>query len=192
MEDLFSGQLPDGERPDIQLYIFPHLQEFLAVDLREEPPRVLAMRSNEVFDEEFFHSVEAEFSQSIREESDYPFAHLINLPLRLEEIIRGVAMSSILERMGIDPEDDEDIPSVVVFIISGGALALHSEQLIGSLRELLGTTQAEESIISHWENLLTRLVSEENAALQKLNREELSEALRGDSPDYFTLWENRN
>ncbi|MFQ6027126.1 MAG: hypothetical protein ACE5Q6_06520 [Dehalococcoidia bacterium] len=192
MEDLFSGQLPDGERPDIQLYIFPHLQEFLAVDLREEPPRVVSLNSSQVFDEEFFRSVESEFSQSVREESPYTFAHLINFPLRLEEIIRGVAMSSILERLGIDPDDDEELPSVVVFIISGGALAMHSERLIGSLRDLLGGSYTEESVIAKWEGLLTRLVSEENAALQKINREELSEAMRGDTPDYFTLWENRN
>lgn len=192
MDDLFSGQLPDGERPDIQLYIFPHLQEFLAVDLREEPPQVISLRSSEVFDEEFYRAVESEFSQSLREDNSYPFAHLINLPLRMEEVVRGVAMSSILERMGIDPDDDEDIPSVVVFIISGGALALHSEKLIGSLRDLLGDSHTEESVIDHWEGLLTRLVTEENVVLQRLNREELSEALLGDPPDYFTLWENRN
>jgi hypothetical protein len=40
--------------------------------------------------------------------------------------------------------------------------------------------------------LLTRLVTEENVVLQKLNHEELSEALQGATPDYFTLWENRN
>lgn len=192
MEDLFSGQLPDGERPDIQLYIFPHLQEFLAVDLREEPPRIISLRSSEVFDEEFYQSVESEFSQSLREKSSYPFAHLINLPLRLEELVREVAMSSILERMDIDPDDDEEAPSVVVFIISGGALAMHSEKLIGSLRDLLGNSHTEESVIDQWEGLLTQLVTEENVVLQKLNREELSEALQDDAPDYFTLWENRN
>ena len=34
IDDPFYGQLPDGERPDIMLYIFPHLKEFLVVDLR--------------------------------------------------------------------------------------------------------------------------------------------------------------
>lgn len=29
MKDLFNTQLPGGEKPDIQLCIFPHLKEFL-------------------------------------------------------------------------------------------------------------------------------------------------------------------
>jgi hypothetical protein len=191
MEELFKGQLPEGESPDLQLYIFPHLQEFLTIDLREGQPQVLLLNTADVFDEEFFRSVEAEFSQTVREESQFPFAHLINLPLRLEEIIRGVAMTSILEWLGIDPDDEEQVPSVVVFVISGGALTMHSEKLIESLRNFLSSF-SEESAVAQWTDVLSRLVSEENAAIQKINQQELIEALRGDSPDYFTLWENRN
>jgi hypothetical protein len=191
MEELFKGQLPEGESPDLQLYIFPHLQEFLTIDLREGQPQVLLLNTADVFDEEFFRSVEAEFSEAVREESQFPFAHLINLPLRLEEIIRGVAMTSILEWLGIDPDDEEQVPSVVVFVISGGALTMHSEKLIESLRNFLSSF-SEESAVAQWTDVLSRLVSEENAAIQKINQQELIEALRGDSPDYFTLWENRN
>jgi hypothetical protein len=191
MEELFKGQLPEGENPDLQLYIFPHLQEFLTIDLRESPPQVLLLNTTDVFDEEFFKGVEAEFSQAVREESQFPFAHLINLPLRLEEIIRGVAMTSILEWLGIDPDDEEQVPSVVVFVISGGALTMHSEKLIESLRNFL-MSFSEAPAVAQWTDVLSRLVSEENAAIQKINQQELIEALRGDSPDYFTLWENRN
>jgi hypothetical protein len=191
MEELFKGQLPEGENPDLQLYIFPHLREFLTIDLREGRPQVLLLNTADVFDEEFFRSVEAEFSQTVREENQFPFAHLINLPLRLEEIIRGVAMTSILERLGIDPDDEEQVPSIVVFVISGGALTMHSEKLIESLRNFLRSF-SEEPAVAQWTDVLSRLVSEENAAIQTINQQELIEALRGDSPDYFTLWENRN
>ena len=191
MEELFKGQLPEGENPDLQLYIFPHLQEFLTIDLRESQPQVLLLNTTDVFDEEFFKGVEAKFSQAVREESQFPFAHLINLPLRLEEIIRGVAMTSILEWLGIDPDDEEQVPSVVVFVISGGALTMHSEKLIESLRNFL-MSFSEAPAVAQWTDVLSRLVSEENAAIQKINQQELIEALRGDSPDYFTLWENRN
>jgi hypothetical protein len=191
MEDLFKGNLPEGEHPDLQLYVFPHLRQFLIIDLREGLPNVTLVNTSDVFGEEFFKMVEAEFSSTIREETEFPFAHLINLPLRLEEIIRGVAMTFILEHLGIDPDDEEQLPSAVVFIISGGALAMHSEKLIESVKSFLGTF-SEESTVAHWEDVLTRLVAEENAALQKINQQELAEAMRGDSPDYFTLWENRN
>lgn len=191
IDDPFYGQLPDGDRPDIMLYIFPHLKEFLAVDLRDDYSEVVLMNSDEVFDGEFFQGLEAEFSKTLREGNIYPFAHIINLPLRLEEIVRSVAMTSILDKLGVDTFDEDDLPSVVVFIISGGALAMHSDKLVNSLRELLSTYPGG-SEISQWEGVISRLVAEENRVLQELSYHELTEALRDDSPDYFTLWENRN
>lgn len=191
MDDLFRAHLPEGEHPDLQIYIFPHLQEFLIIDLREGSPDVKLLNTFDVFGEDFFKTVETEFSSTVREESEFPFAHLINLPWRLEEIIRGVAMSCILDHLEIDPDDEEQLPSVVVFIISGGALAMHSEKLIEGVKNFLGSF-SEEPAVARWEDVLTRLVAEENAALQRINQQELTEALRGDSPDYFTLWENRN
>jgi len=191
MEELFNAQLPGGERPDIQLCIFPHLREFLVIDLRPQQPRVLLLNTADIFNGEFFRSVEAEFSQALREETEFPFAHLINLPLRLEEAVRETAMTFILDRLGFHPDGEEQIPTVVVFIVSGGALAIHSERVLEGLRELLRDRSAVPTP-SAWDQVLSRLVSEENEVLQKLNRVELTEAVSGDGPDFFTLWENRN
>ena len=191
MEELFQGQWPEGERPDIQLYIFPHLQEFITVDLRETVPQVSLLNTGDLFNEEFFRCVETEFSQAIREGTDFPFSHLMNLPMRLEESIRGMAMNFILERLGMDPEDEEELPSVLVFVISGGALSLHSEKLVKSLQEFLGN-HADATALSEWSAVITRLVEEESVVLKKLSQQDLAEAVPGDTPDYFTLWENRN
>ena len=191
MEELFNAQLPGGERPDIQLCIFPHLREFLVIDLRPQQPRVLLLNTADVFNGEFFRSVEAEFSEALREETEFPFAHLINLPLRLEEAVRETAMTFILERLGFHPDGDEQFPTVVVFMVSGGALAVHSERVLDGLRELLRDRSAGPAP-SAWDQVLSRLVSEENNVLQKLNRVELTQALSGDAPDFFTLWEIRN
>ncbi len=193
LEEPIYGQLPDGERPDLLLYIFPHLPEFLAVDLRDDLlPKVVLLHTDEVFQERFFNFLEREFAGAIRDSGGFPFAHLINLPLRLEEIIRGVAMSSIMDRLEVPPpESDDDWPTVVVFIISGGALAMHSERLLNSLRELL-RAEPGDPYLAEWEGVLSRLVAEENAELEKLSQQELTAAMRDDSPDYFTLWENRN
>ena len=191
MEELFKGQWPEGERPDIQLYIFPHLQEFITVDLRETVPQVSLLNTGDLFNEEFFRCVETEFSQAIREGTDFPFSHLMNLPMRLEETIRGMAMNFILERLSMDPEDEEELPSVLVFVISGGALSLHSEKLVKSLQEFLGD-HSDPAALSEWSAVITRLVEEESVVLKKLSQEDLAEAVPGDTPDYFTLWENRN
>ena len=191
MEELFKGQWPEGERPDIQLYIFPHLQEFITVDLRETVPQVSLLNTGDLFNEEFFRCVETEFSQAIREGTEYPFSHLMNLPMRLEESIRGMAMNFILERLGMDPEEEEELPSVLVFVISGGALSLHSEKLVQSLQEFL-RGHSDEAALSKWSAVIARLVEEESAVLKKLSQQDLAEAVIGDTPDYFTLWENRN
>ena len=191
MQELFNTQLPGGERPDIQLCIFPHLKEFLVLDLREGQPQVLLLDTGEIFHEEFFRSVEAEISQAVREGSEFPFAHLIDLPMRVDEIVRNMAMTFILNRLGIHLHDEDQFPTVIVFIVSGGALASQSERVLEGLRNLL-REHSGESTVAEWEATITRMVAGENAALQDLGRQELTEAMRGDSPDYFTLWENRN
>ena len=191
MEELFNTQLPGGQKPDIELCIFPHLKEFLAIDLRGEVAQVLLLRTDDIFVEEFYKTVEAEFSFEVRDETDFPFAHFINLPLRLEEVVRETAMTFILEKLGVRLDGDMEIPTVVVFVVSGGALATHSQGVIDGLRELVNN-QSGDPIEEQWESTITRLVEEENQVLQKLSRHELHAAMTSDSPDYFTLWENRN
>ena len=111
--------------------------------------------------------------------------------MRVDELVRNMAMTFILNRLGVHLHDEDQFPTVIVFIVSGSALASQSEQVLEGLRNLLrehagGTTVAE------WDATITRMVAGETAVLKDLGQQELTEAMRGDSPDYFTLWENRN
>ena len=191
MQELFNTQLPGGEKPDIQLCIFPHLKEFLVIDLRDGTQGIQLLHTAEVFNDDFFSSVEEELSQTIHEETGFPFAHLINLSLRLEEAVRGTAMTFILNRLGVTP-DTEPVPSVIVFIVSGGALGAQPDVVLDGLKRLLENRFDSESAIGEWGAVLSRLIAEEHAILKNQNQHELTEALMDDSPDYFTLWENRN
>jgi hypothetical protein len=190
MEELFNTRLPNGDNPDLHLCIFPHTKEFLAIDLREQPAKITLLNTSEVFTHDFFETVQVEISDAVRAENEFSFAHLINLPLRLEEAIRDIAMTFILERLGVAP-DAEAIPTVIVFIISGGALAAQPQVVLEGLKRIV-KEHCGETGVSQWEPDLLRLIEDEKAALQHLEREELTEAMRGDSPDYFALWENRN
>ena len=99
-------------------------------------------------------------------------------------------MNFILDRLDADPDETEMLPSVVVFVISGGALSLHSEKLVDSLQRFLeeyGTTD-----LTQWNEVIVRLLKEESDMVKNLNQQNLSESVIGDIPDYFTLWENRN
>ena len=191
MQDLFNTQLPGGERPDIQLCIFPHLKEFLVLDLRESNPQVLLLNSSEIFVEDFFATVETEFSQMLRAENDHPFAHLIDLPMVVDELVRNTAMTAILNRLGIHIHHEDQIPTVIVFIVSGGALSSQPDIVLDGLRNLLKEHSGDETV-AQWEGTVSRLVAEEGEALQEQNQQELTATLGGQSPDYFSLWENRN
>ena len=191
MEQLFNPQLPDGGRPDIQLCIFPHLPEFLVIDSREENPQVLLLSTDDVFDEEFYRTVESEFSEALRSSGEFLFSHFINLPITVEETVRDIAMSFILERLGVQVDEEDEIPSVVVYVISGGALATHAGKILESLKDLIHAN-SDGSESDRWGDTIADLVDRETVILKKLNEQQVAEALKGDSPDYFTLWESRN
>ena len=191
MKELFNTQLPGGEKPDIQLCIFPHLKEFLAIDVRDEAHRIQLLNASEVFTEDFFSAVEEELDHALHDETEFPFANLINLSLRLEEAVRATAMTFILNRLGVSP-DAGPAPSVMVFIVSGGALGAQPELVLAGLKKLVGNQGGTEPAEGEWDAVLSRLIAEENAVLKDLNQHELTEVLMDDSPDYFTLWENRN
>ena len=198
MEQLFNPGPFEAGFPDIQLCIFPHLQEFMVFDSRPSEPRVRILNTDDILGDEFFSAVEAEFSHALRHTGEFPFSYLMNLTMHFEETIREVAMSFILDRLGVqlhaEPGTDispDDLPGVVVYVISGNAASAHSEVVLGALRTLLENDDSEE-FLQEWESKLTEMISKESEITQHLSRQELAEAIRGDSPDYFTLWDNLN
>ena len=191
MEQLFNPQLPGGGRPDIQLCLFPHLPEFLVIDSRGKSPHVLLLNTDNVFDEEFYRTVESEFSETLRASSDFLFSHFMNLPVSIEESVRDIAMTFILDRLGVQVDNEDDIPAVVVYVVSGGALTSHAGKILDGLNDLIrGASSGPES--DYWSDTLADLVQRETEIMEQLNEQQMEDALKGDSPDYFTLWESRN
>ena len=201
MEQFFNPAHPEAGFPDLQLCIFPHLREFLVFDSRSGQPPVRSLNVDDVFGDDFFRAVEHEFSHALREMGDYPFAHLMNLTMHFEEAIREVAMMFILERLGVSISDHDDLlgseinaadlPTVVVYVVSGGAVSVHSDTVLAALRELLERPGGND-LLPDWERRFTDLAAQESEIMQRLNRQELTQAVRGESPDYFALWDNLN
>lgn len=190
MEELFDLGQKSPERTDISLCIFPHLQEFLAVDLRRDTPRVLLLSAADVFGDSFFDILERGFSQELRGGTEHPFAHLIDLPLRVEEMVRETEMITILQRLGSE-ESDGDFPTVAVFVVSGAALSMSSIQIAEAFQAMLGE-KADRSTVQECANLLERLIGEEHEVVKRIDRQELRESLEEESPIFLTLWERRN
>ena len=191
MEQLFNPQLPGDERPEIQLCIFPHLPEFLVIDSRQQNPQVMLLNTEDVFDEEFYRAVEAEFSETLRASKEFLFSHFINLPITTEETVRDIAMTFILDRLGVQVDDEDDIPSVVVYVVSGGALTTHSGKILDGLSDLIQNS-LESPKSEEWRQTIADLIDRETFIMQKLNEQQMADSLKSDSPDYFTLWESRN
>ena len=191
MDQHFNPQLHGDERPEIQLCIFPHLPEFLVIDSRQQNPQVMLLNTEDVFDEEFYRAVEAEFSETLRASKEFLFSHFINLPITTEETVRDIAMTFILDRLGVQVDDEDDIPSVVVYVVSGGALTTHSGKILDGLNDLIqNSLESPES--EEWSQTIADLIDRETIIMQKLNEQQMADSLKSDSPDYFTLWESRN
>ncbi len=202
MEQFFNPANPESGFPDIQLCIFPHLREFLVFDARLGEPQVRSLSTDEVFNDDFFRAVEHEFSHVLREMGDYPFAHLMNFTMHFEESIREVAMMFILERLGVklgggpdfpgSPDGfDFDLPSVVVYVVTGSAVSAHTDIVLGALHELLQKPGSGESL-PDWEQRVSDMAAQESEIMRRINREDLLLAIRGEAPDYFALWDNLN
>jgi hypothetical protein len=198
MEQLFNHGPFESGLPDLQLCIFPHLREFMVFDARPGEPRVRVLSADDVLGDDFFSAVETEFSHALRHSGEFPFAHLMNMTMHFEETIREVAMSFILEHLGVRIHDEpgsdfspDDLPGVVVYVVAGNAASAHSEVIMGALHTLLEDANGDE-VLAEWEDKLSDMVARESEITRRLSRQELAEAIRGESPDYFTLWDNLN
>ena len=189
-EELSGGPLPNGRYPDITLAIFPHLREFLVVDTRGETADVTVLSTDAVFNDEYYRAVESEFGSMLREGGDRPFLHLMHLPGQLDDILRGVAMNFILDRLGVDFHDDDNLPEVVVFVISGPTLAIPQEQVVAGFAEML-SQRLTSGETERWSAKLGELIQLETQAFPATN-EVLGETMTDESLDPYYIWQNRN
>ncbi len=190
MEELFNLGREGLERTDINLWIFPHLAEIMAIDLRWGSPKVAVLEAENLFGDSFFSRVEQGFSQILRERTEYPFAHLIDLPVKVEELIRETGMMAILDKLG-HQEGEGEFPTLAVFIVSGAALSMTPEQIGHACRSILGD-EADPAVVLESSNFLETLMAKEHGVVKRIDREELREALEDQSPNFFTLWDRRN
>ncbi len=189
-EELSGGPLPNGRYPDITLAIFPHLREFLVVDTRGETADVTVLSTDAVFNDEYYRAVESEFGSMLREGGDRPFLHLMHLPGQLDDILRGVAMNFILDHLGVDFHDDDNLPEVVVFVISGPTLAIPQEQVVAGFTEML-SQRLTSGETERWSAKLGELIQLETQAFPATN-EVLGETMTDESLDPYYIWQNRN
>ncbi|MCS7207205.1 MAG: hypothetical protein NZ951_04620 [Dehalococcoidia bacterium] len=178
------------EHPQVSIYLFPHLEEFLVTDTRPEvpgTPRVLFIPWREALDTTFYQEVERAFSEALREQEPFPLAHLMVLPTRLEGILREAGLKAILRRLDIPPESPS-LPRIGVFLVAGQALARSGRTIAEALGELVDHL-APPSFQAQAAQALQRFLEQEHETLRRLERQYLQKALLGEEPGFYTLWQ---
>ena len=188
----FGGGLgfSSEEHADVSICIFPHLQDFIVIDIRDElpgRPQVRLLKTNAVLKEEFYTEVESSFSQLLREQ-EQPFANLLALPDHLEALVRESALKAILEMINADVPDAE-LPQIAILLFTGPALYMNSTQLTDAIQRLF-ERELDSSIITECVEMVEKLLAQEKKIFQTQEEERLREMIKGQSSEYFTLWEN--
>lgn len=189
-EGLSGGPLPNGRYPDITLAIFPHLREFMVLDTRQDQASVSLMSTEQVFNDEYYRSVQSEFESMLRENTNHPFLHLMHLPGQLDDMLRGVAMNFILDQLGVNFHDEDNLPEVVVFVISGPTLAIPPEQVVDGFAEMMAG-RLDSAELRRWKQELTNLIRRESESFPATN-DALGETMTDESLDPYYIWQNRN
>ena len=171
----------DRQNADITLCIFPHLREFIAVDAREtraNGPTVLTLSISNILGEDFYSSIERDFSKMIRRK-DIGFLELMGIPQQVEAVVRSNSLKRIIAELGIDMTSDSHDANGTVGVLF----------FAGSLLELFGKKLPIE-MLDQLNEQLTELMGKERHALQRATRQDLSALISGTSGAYVTLWEN--
>ena len=190
MANPFDQWNQDQLKADLQICIFPHIRDFLIIDLEGKNRQVKKLNMNDVFDSEFFDATEKHFAQSLRNETSYPFLHtVINMPSIVEEFIKDLWLSTVLDKLGLS-EQEAKKHRISVMMMTKPALSLSIEDLRAAFTNLFhpgAENQFVEEVLDH----VMELIAEEKKILAQLERKDLLQVLEKESPNFFTLWENR-
>ena len=180
-------------RADITLCIFPHLREFIAIDVRPGRtggPAVLSLSIASVLGEDFYSHVERDFSKIIRRH-EMGFLELMGLPQQVEAVVRANSLKRILAELGKnDSANSDDLTGTVgVLFFAGSLLGLDGPQLHNAIQELFAE-KLDPSAIEQLEEKLVDLMGRERRSVREALQQDIAGLISGESGTWVTLWES--
>jgi len=182
-----------GQDADINLCIFPHLNEIVVVDGRRDivdRPLFEVMRMDEVFTETFYDDVQNDFRELLRRD-DRPFFKILSLPQELEGLIKLHGLRAVLKRL--DPDTSlsslAELPNVVLLILTGPFLTLDEGGLRESLYETF-STQLDGTRLDECVETVSALAAREREETNTGSGGELTSLITGENKHYATIWQN--
>ena len=172
---------------EIFVCIFPHLREFILLDVRDmEKPQSRVVAVEELLTPRYYEEVEREFSRMLRS-GESPFLNLLQLPNRLEAHLRRKGMRALSQFV---PGGDEN-QRLSVFLCDGPILAMSDEDISGMM-ETFFQGGPPASFVQEYGATFKHLLEQEKASIRAREQEELRRAVEGRSSQFYTLWQNRS
>ena len=177
---------------DLNICLFPHLSEVLVIDLRTSTPdahRIVKLSSRDILTEEFYRTVQEEFSGMLKSSGD-TLGGLSVIPQLVDGILREQGLKSILRHLSAQ-SSEETMPEISVFVCVGPALSLTASDISCSLEHLFSDKPNPDTIMS-CAQMLEQLITLEKDAVRKESSNQRNQAVRGEMDNYYTLWQSEN
>lgn len=176
---------------DVYMTFFPHLDDFFVMDVRSHlpgGPMFKVIRLSDIVSEDMYQAIERRLGQVLREHKD--MASLMRVPDRLGWIIQRRIMRFAL-RYALPQERLEEQPRVTIFIVTGQAVYMSREMLQQAIEASVNSS-VDSRFINDSVETLSRLFEKEKSFIKNTQKEQIREAIAGESEMFYSIWENRN
>ena len=174
---------------DIHVCIFPHLTEFLVIDVRDlQHPKLRVIQTSELVTPSYLEELQRDFNELLHAEGP-PFMNLMMLPARLQSLLQQKGIANLVHLFGgIDA--DSERPRISLFLASGPVLNMEEEDLVNTM-EAFFDGKLPSGFVGECNTEFRRLLQTEKAHISAKERDELRRAVLGESDQFFTLWQDQ-
>ena len=173
---------------DIHVCIFPNLEEFMVIDVRDSGAPHLRLASvKELLTDEYLSELEREFSGLLRADGP-PFVNMMMLAARVQEMVAERGVARLVEVLGGDAAA-EDAPRIALFLAAGPVLKMSDDDLSLAFDAFFSNV-TPAGFAARCDATFKRLLTVEKQHIQEQHKDELRRAVRGESDQFFTLWQD--
>ena len=176
------------ESADIHVCIFPNLEEFMVIDVRNPGEPDLRLASvRDLLTDDYLSELEREFSNLLRAEGP-PFVNLMLLAARVQEMVTERGVARLIEVLSGGAADGEP-PRIALFLAAGPVLTMTDDDLSLAFDAFFSNV-TPAGFAARCDATFKRLLTLEKQHLQEQHKDELRRAVRGESDQFFTLWQD--
>ena len=176
---------------DVHIVIFPHLRDFIVIDLRKtlpDRPQGFLLNTDDVLGQAFYEQIKEELASVLEQAKKQPHSSLITIPPKIEAAIQRGYFQSILQHIGVE-SNQSNTPTISLLICANDALDMSHMDITKTMRTIFGL-QSDAWVIIEAIRLMEKLLEEEKTHVKNIEQVRLRDAIIGDPEHYRTIWEN--